>query len=77
MSSKPSIFFIAGAPKTATSALWEYLTLHPEIFRPRIKEFHHFDSAFAAELLEYFRDDITELSVLTGRNLDHWLRKVW
>ena len=46
MASKPSIFFIAGAPKTATSALWEYLTLHPEIFRPRIKEFHHFCDDF-------------------------------
>lgn len=35
------------------------------------------DSVFAAELLEYFRGEIAELSQLTGRNLDHWLRKVW
>ena len=52
MASKPSIFFIAGAPKAATSA-------------------------FAAELIECVRDDITELSELTERNLDHWLREVW
>jgi hypothetical protein len=53
-----SIFFIAGAPKTATSALYEYLTRHPEIYRPHVKEFHHFCDDFFSEHMsdeEYLR----------------------
>lgn len=46
MSAESCIFFIAGAPKTATSALYEYLTQHPEIYRPHVKEFHHFCDDF-------------------------------
>lgn len=42
---KPN-FFIAGAPKCGTSALYVYLKAHPQIFMPEVKE------------PEYFAEDI-------------------
>jgi hypothetical protein len=33
-----------GAPKCGTTALYEYLKLHPEIFMPEVKEIHFFGS---------------------------------
>ena len=41
MPAKPS-FFIVGAPKCGTTALYEYLRPHPNIFMPEIKEPHFF-----------------------------------
>jgi hypothetical protein len=38
---KPN-FFIVGAPKCGTTALYEYLRLHPNIFMPAVKEPHYF-----------------------------------
>jgi hypothetical protein len=38
---KPN-FFILGAPKCGTTALFEYLRAHPGIFVPRVKEPHYF-----------------------------------
>jgi hypothetical protein len=38
---KPN-FFIVGAPKCGTTALYEYLRPHPNIFMPAIKEPHFF-----------------------------------
>jgi hypothetical protein len=38
---KPN-FFIVGAPKCGTTALYEYLQPHPRIFLSRIKEPHYF-----------------------------------
>ncbi|MBA3318824.1 MAG: sulfotransferase domain-containing protein [Gemmatimonadales bacterium] len=35
-------FFIAGAPKCGTTALYEYLRPHPNVFMPEIKEPHFF-----------------------------------
>ena len=35
-------FFIVGAPKCGTTALYEYLRPHPQIFLPRLKEPHFF-----------------------------------
>ena len=35
-------FFIVGAPKCGTTALYEYLRPHPHIFLPRLKEPHFF-----------------------------------
>lgn len=37
MNSKPN-FFIVGAPKSGTTALWSYLSQHPEVFMCRPKE---------------------------------------
>ncbi|UCC88813.1 MAG: sulfotransferase, partial [Anaerolineales bacterium] len=38
---KPN-FFIVGAPRCATTALYRYLCDHPNIFMPRVKEPHFF-----------------------------------
>jgi hypothetical protein len=37
-------FFIVGAPKCGTTALYEYLRPHPNIFMPKHKEPHYFAS---------------------------------
>src|SRR5690349_21884975 len=41
VSGKPN-FFIVGAPKCGTTALYEYLRPHPNVFLPRVKEPHFF-----------------------------------
>lgn len=41
MAAKPN-FFIVGAPKCGTTALYEYLRPHPRIFMPTVKEPHFF-----------------------------------
>jgi hypothetical protein len=41
VAARPS-FFIVGAPKCGTTALYEYLRPHPNIFMPEIKEPHYF-----------------------------------
>ncbi len=41
MTGKPN-FFIVGAPKCGTTALYEYLHPHPNIFMPKVKEPHFF-----------------------------------
>lgn len=38
---KPNLF-IVGAPKAGTSSLYSYLSKHPDIFVPEVKETHHF-----------------------------------
>lgn len=40
---KPN-FFIAGAPKCGTSALYRYVRQHPNVFMPKMKEPHFFSS---------------------------------
>jgi hypothetical protein len=41
VAAKPN-FFIVGAPKCGTTALYEYLRPHPNIFMARVKEPHYF-----------------------------------
>lgn len=41
MAARPN-FFIAGAPKCGTTALYEYLMPHPSVFMPKVKEPHFF-----------------------------------
>ncbi len=43
MTPRPN-FFIVGAPKCGTTALYEYLHPHPNIFMPQVKEPHFFAS---------------------------------
>ena len=45
-------FFIVGAPKCGTSAMYEYLRSHPAIFMPRLKE------------PEFFATDLSGLSTI-------------
>jgi sulfotransferase family protein len=47
MPAKPN-FFIVGAPKCGTTALYEYLRLHPNIFLPKVKEPHFFATDLGA-----------------------------
>ncbi|MBN2021481.1 MAG: sulfotransferase [Pirellulales bacterium] len=57
-------FFIVGAPKCGTTALYEYLRTHPNVFLPEVKEPHYFVDDFPryrkmtseAEYLDLFRD---------------------
>lgn len=51
---KPN-FFIVGAPRAGTTALYQYLDQHPDVFLPRIKEPHHFgqDLKFAVPRLSF------------------------
>jgi len=37
-------FFIVGAPKCGTTAMYDYLAAHPQIFLPDRKEIHYFGS---------------------------------
>lgn len=37
-------FFIVGAPKSGTTALYRYLSAHPAVFMPRMKEPHFFNT---------------------------------
>ena len=39
-------FFIAGYPKSGTTALYQYLKCHPSIFLPELKEPHFFTADF-------------------------------
>jgi hypothetical protein len=41
-------FFIIGAPKAGTTALYTYLAAHPQVFMPRLKEPFYFCSDFPA-----------------------------
>lgn len=59
MAAKPN-FFIVGAPKCGTTALYEYLRPHPNVFLPKVKEPHFFAKdlepyPFVKTLEEYTR----------------------
>lgn len=41
-------FFIVGAPRCGTTALYSYLSEHPNIFLPSVKELHYFATDFPA-----------------------------
>ena len=53
-------FFIVGAPKCGTTALYTYLAAHPQIFMPKVKEPMYFrgNSPYTSEAqyLDLFRD---------------------
>jgi hypothetical protein len=60
LAAKPN-FFIVGAPKCGTTALYEYLRSHPQVFMPTLKEPHF----FSHDLITYHYvnnlDEYTEL----------------
>jgi hypothetical protein len=41
-------FFVVGAPKSGTSALYEFVRQHPDVFVPERKELHYFTREHAA-----------------------------
>jgi hypothetical protein len=55
-------FFIAGAPRCGTTALYTYLSEHPNIFLPEIKELH------------YFAPDFPGLHKIAFKSLDDYLQ---
>src|SRR5438045_3561388 len=63
-------FFIVGAPKCGTTALYEYLKQHPGIFLPRKKEPHFFcsdlDSGSERDAGYFTRDRGKYLSLFGG-----------
>jgi hypothetical protein len=50
-------FFIPGAPKAGTTALYHYLKQHPQIYIPSLKELHFFndDESFRQGVQAYIR----------------------
>src|ERR1700687_4738832 len=58
--SKPD-FFIVGAPKCGTTALYRCLEAHPQIFVPERKEIHHFGTDLYSPT--YLRDSNEYLSL--------------
>ena len=80
MASKPN-FFIVGAPKCGTTALYEYLRPHPHIFMSKVKEPHFFANdlgtyPFIKTLEEYTRlfTDSNEQHVRVGEASVYYLR---
>ena len=71
MPAKPN-FFIVGAPKCGTTALYRYLQPHPNIFMPEIKEPHF----FARDLGDYPRIKTMEdyLGLFAGATAEHLRR---
>jgi hypothetical protein len=64
-------FFIVGAPKCGTTALYEYLRPHPRIFMSEVKEPHY----FATDLGHYpFIKDLNEYLGLFAGATDQHLR---
>ncbi|UCG78188.1 MAG: sulfotransferase [Nitrospirota bacterium] len=58
-------FFIVGAPKCGTTAMFEYLGKHPDIYIPKYKETHH----FASDLIpmdDHFRSVDNYLKIFQG-----------
>jgi hypothetical protein len=54
-------FFIVGAPKCGTTALYEYLHPHPNIFMPKVKEPHFFASDLGSYPAIKTMEDYTRL----------------
>jgi hypothetical protein len=69
LGTKPN-FFIVGAPKCGTTALYEYLRHHPNIFLPEIKEPHF----FAKDLGNYPRIKTLEeyTGMFAGSSAEQW-----
>jgi hypothetical protein len=80
LAAKPN-FFIVGAPKCGTTALYEYLRPHPNIFMPAVKELHFFATDLGAyrevQTLEEYTSlfaDSTEQHLRVGEASVYYLR---
>jgi len=47
VSNRPNLFLV-GAPKCGTTTLYSWLSAHPEVFMPHVKEPHYFASPYGA-----------------------------
>lgn len=64
-------FFIAGAPRCGTTALYTYLSMHPRIFMSRVKELHYFATDFPGVHKITFRSIDDYLKVFSKANEQH------
>lgn len=72
MSKKPNLFLV-GAPKCGTTALWQYLKGHPDIYMSSYKEPHFFASDFRGLLMDEFRNKQKYLSLFSRAKNEKWL----
>ena len=68
MARKPD-FFIVGAPKCGTTALYEYLRPHPRIFMSEIKEPHYFATDLG--IYPFIKDVDKYLGLFAGATEQH------
>ncbi|MCA9915362.1 MAG: sulfotransferase domain-containing protein [Anaerolineae bacterium] len=57
-------FFIIGAPKCGTTAMYQYLNVHPEIYMPTdAKEPHYFAPEYQMPKMQVYRDEAAYLNL--------------
>lgn len=64
-------FFIAGAPRCGTTALYTYLSEHPNIFMSEVKELNYFASDFPGVQKIAFNSDDDYLKVFSSAGDNH------
>jgi hypothetical protein len=64
-------FFISGAPRCGTTALYTYLSMHPRIFMSQVKELHYFATDFPGVHKIAFRSIDDYLKVFSKANEQH------
>lgn len=63
---KPNLF-VVGAPKSATTSYYHYLSLHPDIFMSPFKEPHYFGSDLTGPKMTQFRGNLPKyMSLFKG-----------
>ncbi|HEB65303.1 MAG TPA: sulfotransferase [Chloroflexi bacterium] len=67
---KPN-FFIAGAPRCGTTALYTYLSQHPAIFMPEVKELNYFATDFPNVQKVTFRSEADYLRMFASAQEHH------
>ena len=73
-------FFLVGGPKCGTTAMYEYLRQHPQIFMPEDKEPHFFDPDFQLPTMAAKYYDLQSyLSLFKGAEGYEWIGEasVW
>jgi hypothetical protein len=70
MPEKIPTFFIVGAPKSGTTAVYQFLRAHPQIFMPDFKEPNFFCTDFCATYPYAIRDQGMYLSLFSGASTE-------
>ncbi len=64
-------FFIAGAPRCGSTALYQYLNEHPQIFMSEVKELNYFADDFPHVQKIHFKSKEDYLKVFSKANASH------
>ncbi len=64
-------FFISGAPRCGTTALYAYLSDHPQIFMSEVKELNYFAADFPHLQKITFRSEADYLRLFSGAGKQH------